>query len=53
MMCMRPAHGLWRDGFCLPAIKWFKFFRFPKAFAHEGLMIEQKYLTAAIAARNR
>jgi len=53
MMCMSPARGPWRDGLCRLAFKWFKFLRFPKASAQEGLMIEKKYFTAAIATRNR
>ena len=53
MICMNPAHGPWCDCLLLPAVKWFEFLCLPKACAKEGLMIEKKYFTAAIATMNR
>lgn len=52
MICMNPAHGPWCDCLLLPAVKWLEFLCLPKACAKEGLMIEKKYFTVAIATIN-
>jgi len=52
MICMSPARGPWFYGLWLPLVKWFEFLCLPKACAKEGLMIEKKYFTAAIATIN-